>query len=131
MVNVRILTGETIAGVIDQARRVIDDSVVKISPLSVRVEPSGVSDTESNSFKLLHRTVKEIMPEAIVAPFLLIAATDSRHYEALAQNIFRFLPITIRAEDTQRYHGINERISLQDYERCVWFFVQLIRNSSS
>ena len=47
VVNVRILTGETIAGVIDQARRVIDDSVVKISPLSVRVEPSGVSDTES------------------------------------------------------------------------------------
>ena len=130
VVNVRILTGETIASVIDQARRVIDDSMVKISPLSVRVEPSGVSVTESNSFKLLHRTVKEIMPEAIVAPFLLIAATDSRHYEALTQNIFRFLPITIRAEDTQRYHGINERISVQDYERCVRFFVQLIRNST-
>lgn len=131
VINVRILTGETIAGVIDHVRRVINDSLVKISPLTIRVEASPASDTESNSFKLLHRTIKEIMPEAVVAPFLLIAATDSRHYQRLTKNLFRFLPILIRSEDIPRYHGINERVSVQDYERCVRFFAQLIRNSSS
>jgi carboxypeptidase PM20D1 len=130
VVNIRILTGETIASVVDRLRGVIDDSTVKITPLSIRVEPSPVSDIESNSFKQLHRTLKEIMPEALVAPFLLIAATDSRHYEGLTKNIFRFLPIVIGPEDTRRYHGINERISIDDYERCVRFFVQLIRNSN-
>jgi hypothetical protein len=32
--------------------------------------------------------------------------------------------------NTKRYHGIDERISLEDYERCVRFYVQLIRNSN-
>jgi carboxypeptidase PM20D1 len=57
-----------------------------------------------------------------------VAASDSRHYAALTKNIYRFLPITLRSEDAKRYHGINERISLQDYERCVRFYLQLIRN---
>lgn len=130
VVNIRILTGETIAGVVDRLSGVIEDSTIKITPLSIRIEPSPVSNIESNSFKQLHRTVREIMPEALVAPFLLIAATDSRHYEALTKNIFRFLPIVIGPEDTRRYHGINERISIDDYERCVRFFGQLIRNSA-
>ncbi len=131
VVNLRILTGETVAGVIDHIRRVIDDPQVKIAPLPVRMEPSSVSDTRSASFKLIQQTINEIMPEALVAPFLLVAATDSRHYASLTKNIFRFLPIKIRPEDAQRYHGIDERISVEDYERCMRFFVQLIRNSQS
>ena len=83
------------------------------------------------SFKRLQHTLKETAPEAKAAPFLLDAATDSRHYRNLTPHIFRFLPITIRPEDIQRYHGVNERIAAKDYERCVRFFVQLIRNSQS
>jgi len=30
----------------------------------------------------------------------------------------------------KRYHGNDERISLRDYERCVRFYAQLIRNSN-
>jgi carboxypeptidase PM20D1 len=97
--------------------------------LPIRVEPSPVSDSDGASFKLLQRTIREIAPEAIAAPALLVAATDSRHYAALTKNIFRFLPITLTAEDTKRYHGVDERISLADYRRCVRFYAQLIRNS--
>jgi len=131
VVNLRLVTGDTIQGVVDRVRRVIDDPQTKITPLPVQVEPSPVSGPDSASFKLIQRTLKEIMPEAKVAPFLLVATTDSRHYQILTNNIFRFLPITIRPEDIQRYHGINERIAVKDYERCVRFFVQLIRNSQS
>jgi carboxypeptidase PM20D1 len=70
-----------------------------------------------------------VAPEVLVAPSLLVAATDSRHYTGLTKNIFRFLPITLRPEDASRYHGIDERISIKDYERCVRFYIQLIRNS--
>jgi carboxypeptidase PM20D1 len=60
---------------------------------------------------------------------LTIAATDARHYAELTKNIYRFVPIAFRPEDTQRIHGVDERISIEDYERCVRFYVQLIRNS--
>lgn len=129
VVNFRILPGDSVSAVVEHTRRVIADSAVKIAPLDIRVEPSPISDPQSSAFERLHRTIKEVAPEVLVAPSLLVAATDSRHYARLSKNIFRFLPITITTEDARRFHGINERIAVKDYERCVRFFVQLMRNS--
>jgi len=129
VVNLRILPGDTIAGITEHVRQAIDDPRVKIAALPIRVEPSAVSDIEAASFQLIHRTIRQAIPEALVAPALLVAGTDSRHYAPLTKNVYRFLPITLRPDDARRYHGINERISLQDYERCVRFYLQLIRNS--
>jgi carboxypeptidase PM20D1 len=131
VVNFRILPGDTINAVVEHARRVINNEQVKIALLDGRLEPSAISNPESPAFQRLHRTVKEIAPDALVVPSLLVAATDSRHYAQLSNNIFRFLPITITGEDARRFHGIDERIAIEDYERCVRFFVQLMRNSDS
>jgi carboxypeptidase PM20D1 len=95
----------------------------------VQVDPSSVSDIHGPSFHLIQRTIRQTAPSALVAPSLLVAATDSRHYAGLTKNIFRFLPITLGPDDTKRYHGIDERISIEDYERCVGFYAQVIRNS--
>jgi carboxypeptidase PM20D1 len=130
VVNLRILPGDTIAGATEHVRTTIDDPRVKITPLPIRVEPSAVSDIEVASFQLINQTIRQTIPNALVAPALLVAATDSRHYAGLTKNIFRFLPITLRSGDASRYHGIDERISLDDYERCVRFYAQLIRNSN-
>jgi len=130
VVNLRIMPGETTAGALEHVRKAINDPQIKLTPLPVRMEPSAVSDIESASFKLLQRTIRETAPTAIAAPALLVGATDSRHYAALTRNIFRFLPITLKLEDTKRYHGIDERISIQDYERCVNFYARLIRNAN-
>ena len=129
VINLRILPGDTIAGVTEHVRRAIDDSRVSITPLSVQMEPSAVSEIDNASFKLLHQTIRQIIPQAIVAPSLLVAATDSRHYAPLTRNIYRFLPIVLGPDDAKRYHGIDERISLEDYDRVIRFYVQLIRNA--
>jgi carboxypeptidase PM20D1 len=113
----------------EHVRQVVDDPRVNQTALPIRMEPSTVSDVESASFKLIQRTIHETAPAAIAAPALLVGATDSRHYSALTRNIYRFLPITLKPEDTKRYHGIDERISIDDYERCVRFYSNLIRNS--
>ena len=93
------------------------------------MEPSTVSDTDTPSFRVLQRTIGEIAPQALVAPALLVAATDSRHYHSLTANVFRFLPITLGRGDAHRYHGVDERISIQDYERLVRFYARFIENS--
>jgi carboxypeptidase PM20D1 len=130
VVNVRILPGDTVAAVVEQVRRTIHDSRIKVTLRDLILEPSPVSDVDSPSFKLIHRTIRQIKPQAIVAPALLIAATDSRHYAPLTRNIYRFLPLTLRAEDLGRFHGIDERVSVKDYEQAIRFYVQLIRNSN-
>jgi carboxypeptidase PM20D1 len=130
VLNIRLLPGDTLAEVVDHVRRTINDSRVAITPGELALNPSSVSDVDSANFDLLQRTIRRIDPQTIVAPALLVAATDSRHYATLSNDIFRFRPLTLRAEDLRRFHGINERISVKDYEQCVRFYVELIRNSN-
>jgi carboxypeptidase PM20D1 len=129
VVNLRLLPGDTIAGAVDQVRRVINEPRINILPLPLRAEPSPVSAVSGPAFALLQRTIRQTVGDVPVAPALLVAATDSRHYAGLTDAAFRFLPITIRPEDTARYHGVDERIAARDYERLVRFYAQLIRNS--
>ncbi len=131
VVNIRILTGETSDTVLDRIRKTISDPRVKIHPVTPPIEPSPVSDTESPSFKTLQTTIHQVYPTVIVAPFLLVAATDSRHYEKLSPNIYRFMPLSVDARDISRFHGIDERISIADYQQGIRFFIQLIRNAAS
>jgi len=131
VINLRIMPEESTAGVLEQVRKAIDDPKITLTPLPIRVEPSAVTDSESPSFKLLARTIRQTAPHAIVAPSLLVATTDSRHYAGLTKNILRFLPITLTGADTKRFHGIDERISIPDYQRCVHFYAQLIRSLDS
>lgn len=129
VVNLRLMPGESIAGVTERVRRIVNDPLVAVTPLSTQVEPSSISDPSAPPFHVLQRTIRQIVPAAIVAPGLLVGATDSRHYAPLTPNVFRFLPIILRADDAKRYHGMDERISVEDYERCVRFYAQLIRNA--
>ena len=131
VVNLRLLPGDTIASAIDHVRAVIDEPSVKITPLPVQAEASPISDIEGPSFHLIQRTIRQTAPAVLVAPALLVAATDSRHYQILTPNVYRFLPITLGPADTKRYHGIDERISQRDYEGLVRFYAQLVRNSQS
>ncbi|MSP38788.1 MAG: M20 family peptidase [Deltaproteobacteria bacterium] len=131
VVNLRLIPGNNTTNAIEHVRKAIKNPKIEIKLLGVRMEPSAVSDIESPSFQLIQRTIGETAPQTIVAPSLLVAATDSRHYAGLTKNIFRFLPITLKAEDTKRYHGIDERVSVADYLRCINFYAQLIKNSAT
>jgi carboxypeptidase PM20D1 len=129
VVNFRLLNGDTIDQVQGRTREIIADARVKVAPLVPAMEASPISKSASDSFKLLHRTIRQIYPKVIVAPFLSIATTDARHYNKLSNNIYRFAPFTVRPQDADRFHGVDERVSVQDYERCVRFYSQLILNS--
>ena len=132
VVNLRLLPGMSS----DQAiRRVIDivgDPRVKIAATGTsRSEPSPVSSPDSDAFRKLHRAVKAIFPEAIVAPSLVLGATDTRHFIALSDNLFRFLPARLSRDDLKRYHGVNERISVDNYGEFVRFYMRYLREAAS
>jgi len=130
VVNFRIIPGESIDEVINHVRNTIDDPRITLKPLNLQIEPSVISDVKSTIFRLIQRTIHEIFPDVLVTPWLVVGATDSRYYAELTNNIYRFIPIRIGPEDASRFHGLNERISISDYENCVRFFTQLIRNSN-
>ncbi|MEP7065155.1 MAG: M20 family peptidase [Gemmatimonadota bacterium] len=130
IVNFRIIPGETPASVIEHVRRVIDDSMVAVTVPEPPTPPSPVSSTTSNAYRILARDITVLEPNAIVAPSLVIGATDSRQYGGYARDVYRFLPMQIGPEDLDRVHGTNERIGVHDYARGVAFTTLLISDLS-
>jgi carboxypeptidase PM20D1 len=129
-VNFRILPGDTVDVVLTRARAIVDDPRVEVRPRSPGSEPSPVSPMDSGSFKLLARTIRESFPDTIVVPSLVIGATDSRHYGEVTQELYRFLPIHMDSSDLTRPHGIDERLSTQNYADAVRYQVQLLENAA-
>ena len=89
--------------------------------------PTPTSSTESEDFIALGQSVKKIFPEALISPYLTLGGTDSKNFEGLAQNTYRFLPIPLTKEDLPRIHGINERIHVEDYKRLCHFYLDLFQ----
>ena len=131
VVNLRLLPGDTLARVTERVRNSINDPRITIHPLSISREPSLDSRLDSWGFEVVHQTIREIFPEAKVAPFLVVGGTDSYHFGNVAADIYRFSPLTVFPEDLKRIHGIDERISIDNYVQCVRFYYHLIRNSDS
>lgn len=130
VVNFRIMPGDSIQKVIEHAISVINDPKVEVGLLrsDLASEPSVVSDTGSKSFKCLEQTIREIYPSALVAPYLVVGATDARYYSKLSKNVFRFIPLWLTSSDINRTHGTDERVSVKNFEQCIKFYIQFIKN---
>ena len=131
MINFRIIPGETIANVKNRVNQIINDERITIKTAVFVSEPSKLSSTSSFGYKTLNKTISEIYPTAIVAPYLVVSATDSRHFNTISDNIHRFSPIKINKENIKSFHGMNERLPISDFENSIRFYHQLIKNSTS
>jgi carboxypeptidase PM20D1 len=127
LVNFRILPGDTPEMVLDHVRRVVDDTSVHVEGRGRGASP--VADFRSPEFTLLEKTIGQLFPEAVPVPFLMIGGTDTRHYEDLTRNVYRFNPIVATTELVSGAHGTNERVRADDFVRAARFFAQLIRNA--
>jgi carboxypeptidase PM20D1 len=130
VVNFRIRPGNSVASVLEHVRATIADGRVRVATLGPTLsEPSPESRVDSTGFTTVARTVRQLFPGAVVAPTLVLGATDARHYAALGADVYRFLPFTLGPDDVRRPHGVDERIGVEDYQRTVRFYEQLIRNA--
>lgn len=129
VVNFRVLPGDSLDMVESHVRRVLADDRITIARMPHAQEASSTSDPQSAEYALLASTIQQVCGrEVIVSPYLVLGATDSRHYQPICKNIFRFSPARLTADDLKRIHGTNERIAIDNYIEIVNFYAQLIRN---
>lgn len=129
-VNFRLLPGDTRDGILQHVKKAAASDRFELFALPGSAEPSPVSPTTSASYQLINRTVRSLFPEVIVAPGLMIAATDSRHFSPISDHIYRFSPVRAKPEDLARFHGTNERMGTSNLTELVRFYHQLLRNAS-
>jgi len=128
-VNFRILPGETAESVKQRLIEIIDDDRITIEPIEKEPrDPSPVSDVNAPSYKVLERTIREVCPDVVVGPFLVLGGTDSRFFYEVTPNVYRFVPARFKGDELKMMHGVNERLSAQNFGEICRFYTQLIRN---
>ncbi|HEX5341694.1 MAG TPA: M20 family peptidase [Duganella sp.] len=128
VVNFRIRPGDSVQGVMAHVHEAINNDEVHAELDAGASEPSPVSPVESAQYALVNRTIREVFNDAVVAPGIVIGATDARHYKDVSQHVYRFSPVRAGKDDLPRFHGTNERLGVDNYLEAIRFYVQLARN---
>ncbi|RYF76863.1 MAG: M20 family peptidase [Comamonadaceae bacterium] len=130
-VNFRVLPGDTLAGVEAHLVRALANDAIRLRRYEGNAEPSPVSPTDSVGYRAISQSIRQVFPDAVVAPGLMTAATDSRHFAELSDSVYRFSPMRMKADDLPRLHGTNERLAVANYADMIRFYRQLLSSTGS
>ncbi len=129
VVNFRIMPGESVDSVRDRVKRIVDNERVEIS-VQTGWEPSRVSPVNSDSYKLIAGTIRAFDQDILVAPYMVRGGTDSRYFQELSPNIYRFSMVGYNPDTIQYVHGINEHIPVDEFFDAIEFYYLMIRQST-
>jgi carboxypeptidase PM20D1 len=125
-INFRILPGETIASVKQHIEKNISNKI-EVVPVGFLTNPSPVSRIDSEAYAILEKTIRSIFPNSIVVPGLVGGGTDARYFYEISDDVYRFYPIRVQPESMTRLHGIDEKISKDNYKEIIEFSYHLIK----
>lgn len=131
VINFRILPGETVDDIIAHLEQVLEDERVKITIEGKPNNASPISPMEGIAYETIDKSIKQVFPNLLTAPSLVIAATDARYYYKISPNVYRFIPYHINPENLACFHGIDERVSVSEFENGIRFYRQMILNGSN
>ena len=128
-VNIRIMVGDTVAGVLEHVRKTINDDQVQVSVVEEN-EPSPISPFDprhdDGAFALIESTIAEVFPDAIPAPYVMMAATDSRFFTRICSRVYRFAPFRMTKAQRESIHSYDEHLGIDAFVDGVRWYQLLI-----
>jgi carboxypeptidase PM20D1 len=125
IVNSRNMAEDPQPDVIAFMKKQIADDRVVITPISSNRDATEVADVNGPAFRKVEGNVLKVMQGVIPVPYILMGGTDSRNFNIVSKGVLRFTPQV----DPKGYHGIDERIAIEDLGRMIFFYSELIRDS--
>ena len=127
MINFRLHPRDTSEEILERARAAVADlEGVTVDWAEPPREATTVSSTTSSSYALIAALTGATLRDMPVAPGLMLAGADARHYEGVAENVYRFQPVLFTTADLEGIHGLNERLSIDNLERMIRFYIGLM-----
>ncbi|MDR1444294.1 MAG: M20/M25/M40 family metallo-hydrolase [Treponema sp.] len=129
VINLRLLAPWTVDDAINYITWAVGDERVKLRILGSAFPPVPACPEHGRmagpGWDTMTKAAAAVFPDAIPLPFIMTAATDSRHYRDLAGGIFRFSPMRLSPADMSSVHGHDERISLENFFLAIRFYTAL------
>jgi carboxypeptidase PM20D1 len=127
VVNFRLVPGDTTESVIAHVRAIVGDDVeVSVLEGTIASDPSPVARADGPAWDALQASIRQTWPDAAVSPFLFIGATDARFFTERSERVWRFAPMKLNSDDLKRLHGSDERLSVENLEFAIGFYVRFM-----
>ena len=124
--NMRLNPADSVASATEYLKKTVADDSVEIEVLE-SFEPSRISQTDCEAYRKVAAAVANTWRGCITTPYLMVQCSDSRHYGAISDKVYRFSAMDLTKEERGTIHGNNERIRLETLHRSVEFYIRLLR----
>ncbi|MFJ4224146.1 M20/M25/M40 family metallo-hydrolase [Microbacterium sp. NPDC089695] len=124
-VNLRIALGETTQQTVLRVRRRIRDPFVTVAVVEASA-PSPESAVDNEQFTLLEAALADSHPGVPAVPYVMMAATDSRHFHRFSPAVYRFAPLDMSNAQRASIHGVDEHVEVSALERGERFHRSLL-----
>ena len=124
--NLRLIAGDTVASAARRVRRRIRDRRVSVTVVE-GADPTPLSPADGDAFDAIRDAVAYAYPDALPAPYIMMQASDARHFHRVSDHVYRFAPLEMSAAQRASIHGVDERVSISSLESGREFHVALIR----
>ena len=125
--NMRLNPADSVESALAYLRSMVDEEDgVEISALE-SFEPSRVSRTDCEGWEKVASAVAENWPGCIVAPYLMVQCSDSRHWGAISDKVYRFSAMDLTSAERASIHGNNERVRLEGICKAAEFYIRLLK----
>ena len=125
--NLRVINGSTCEETLAALKDRLDDKGIQASIVQ-GMDPSRVSETKGYGWDKLTSAIAQTWPEALISPYLMVACSDSRHYCAISDYVYRFSAMELSKQERGCIHGHDERMPLDKIVTTVQFYVRLMRS---
>lgn len=135
VVNFRPMPGDTPEVIIEHVKKAINDDRITVKDISASTPATAVADPNGKGYKALEKTIRQTWGnDLIVAPFFVIGGSDSKHFQArpFAPDVYTITGIQLESmKEFEGFHGVNERVKVDEYAKSIGFFYQLMNNLDS
>ncbi len=122
--SVRIAPQDSVASVIAHLQKAAGPNVVVA--YEDAQEPSPVSDHKTKSYAHIKNTVSKVYPGVDSAPYIMNAATDSRHFAAICDEVYRFAGFVFTDEQRASIHSADEFMPVDAYMKGIDFYREFL-----
>lgn len=122
-VNMRVSVDDTVEQAVDRVRQVVGEGI------EVRVieayEPSRIAPT-GPAYELLEQVTAQVLPDVVPAPYVVLAATDARHFQRVWEPVYRFNPFRMDTAQRNSLHNVDERLAVSSFEEGIRWYTTLL-----
>ena len=124
--NIRLNPADDMDSALEYIKKTVGDEHVEVTCMH-GMNPSRISRTDCEGFDRVASAVASTWKGCIVAPYLMVQCSDSRHWGRISDRVYRFSAMDLTSEERASIHGNNEKIRIDALGRTVEFYIRLMK----